>query len=166
MFPNVTNYVGDLGYGLGGGGNKVRLFHQSGELIDTLEYDDKEPWPECADGDGPTLELISWSSDNTIAESWQCGYAYGSPAKENGDGLGLSDLSNKSIRIYPNPTETFITISYSTESIVEIFDISGHLHIKTSKSEVNIAHLPKALYIVKVRDKNTLKESIYKVIKK
>ena len=44
------------------GGDQVRLFNSNNSLIDFVEYDDKNPWPECADGNGGTLELINHNS--------------------------------------------------------------------------------------------------------
>ena len=35
-FPGV-NHIGDLGYGLGGGGDQVRLFNSNNSLIDFVE---------------------------------------------------------------------------------------------------------------------------------
>ena len=60
-----------------------------------MEYDDKAPWPICADGNGASLELILYDSDNTLPESWQCGLIHGSPGSENGSG----DLNTSNIVI-------------------------------------------------------------------
>ena len=37
LFPDVENYVGDLGFGLSGGGELIRLFDSSGVLVDAVE---------------------------------------------------------------------------------------------------------------------------------
>lgn len=42
----------------------------SNVTIDTVTYDDGSPWPTNPDGDGPSLELIDVSSDNSLAVSW------------------------------------------------------------------------------------------------
>ena len=81
-FPDVP-FIGDLGYGLGGGGDQVRLFDTNENLVDFVDYDDTTPWPDCADGNGPTLELTSWDTDNELAENWACINDYGSPGREN-----------------------------------------------------------------------------------
>jgi hypothetical protein len=83
QFPEVTNFIGDLGYGLGGGGDMVRLFDSNDTLMDEVEYDDEDPWPEQADGEGPTLELIYPYLDNSLAENWAASEGYGSPGREN-----------------------------------------------------------------------------------
>jgi len=83
LFPEVTNFIGDLGFGLGGGGDMVRLFDSYEILMDDVEYDDDDPWPVEADGTGATLELINPSLDNSLPENWIASIGYGSPGGEN-----------------------------------------------------------------------------------
>ena len=83
MFPEVANFIGDLGFGLGGGGDMVRLFDSYEILKDDVEYDDDDPWPVEADGTGSTLELINPSLDNSLPENWIASIGYGSPGGEN-----------------------------------------------------------------------------------
>ena len=83
LFPDVNPYYGDLGFGLGGGGDFVRLFDYNGLLVDIVEYDDIAPWDTLADGSGPTLELNHPSLDNTLGESWSASQGYGTPGAVN-----------------------------------------------------------------------------------
>ncbi len=83
LFPNVNFYYGDLGFGLSGGSDHVRLFDSTGSLVDIVEYDDDLPWPTTADGDGPTLELKNPSLDNANWESWSSSEGYGTPGALN-----------------------------------------------------------------------------------
>jgi hypothetical protein len=83
LFPEVSNFIGDLGFGLGGGGDIVRLFDSYEILMDDVEYDDEDPWPIEADGTGATLELIDPSLDNSLPENWMASIGYGSPGSEN-----------------------------------------------------------------------------------
>jgi len=83
LFPGIANIIGDLGFGLGGGGDLVRLFDSNEILIDEVEYDDEEPWPIEADGTGATLELIDPSLDNSLAENWLASIGHGSPGSDN-----------------------------------------------------------------------------------
>ena len=70
-FPNISNFVGDLGFGFSGDGELLRLIDSSGELIiDKVEYKNSSPWPSSPDGYGPTLELINPFFDNELAENW------------------------------------------------------------------------------------------------
>ena len=83
LFPEVTNFIGDLGFGLGGGGDMVRLFDSYEQLIDVVEYDDGGVWPVEADGSGATLELIHPSLDNTSATNWGYSIDNGTPGEIN-----------------------------------------------------------------------------------
>ena len=83
LFPDVNPYYGDLGFGLGGGGDFVRLFDYNGLLVDIVEYDDIAPWDTLADGSGPTLELNHPSLDNTLGENWSASQGYGTPGAVN-----------------------------------------------------------------------------------
>ena len=69
-FPSIINFVGDLGFGLSGGGELIRLFNSNGNLVDEVTYDDADPWPAEPDGAGPTLELIHPSLDNDLGVNW------------------------------------------------------------------------------------------------
>ena len=83
LFPDVNPYYGDLGFGLGGGSDDVRLFDSNGLLVDIVEYDDIAPWDTLADGSGPTLELNHPSLDNTLGENWSASQGYGTPGAVN-----------------------------------------------------------------------------------
>lgn len=58
------------GFGLGNGGDTVRLFDAQSNLVDEVAYDDGGAWPSAAAGDGPSLELIHPGLDNAVAGSW------------------------------------------------------------------------------------------------
>ena len=75
-----------LGWALGNGGDRVRVFDNIGALVDFVEYDDLAPWPTAANGTGPSLELIHPSLDNTLASSWAAstnGAPHGTPGVQN-----------------------------------------------------------------------------------
>ena len=76
-FPSVINFAGDLGFGLSGGGELIRLFDSNGNLVDEVTYDDADPWPAEADGAGPTLELIHPFLDNGLGQNWSASDIYG-----------------------------------------------------------------------------------------
>ena len=83
LFPDVSPYFGDLGFGLGGGSDFVRLFDSNGLLVDRVEYDDIDPWPTGPVGTWPTLELIHPSRDNALGENWAAANGNGTPGEIN-----------------------------------------------------------------------------------
>ena len=75
-------------------GEDIILKDNNNNTVDSLVYDDNLPWVCPPDGDGPSLELIDPSSDNTVATNWKSSdYATGiiiankevfcTPGKEN-----------------------------------------------------------------------------------
>ena len=69
-FPFTPDYDGSGNFGLGNGGDAVRIWNADGILTDIVVYDDGDPWPTAPDGDGPTLSLLDPDLDNSLAESW------------------------------------------------------------------------------------------------
>jgi hypothetical protein len=134
LFPDVGNYVGDIGFGLSGGGELIRLFDSSGVLMDAVEYDDSDPWPEEPDGNGPTLELINPNVDNALAENWAASAGYGSPGSLNSSYLSNEDEVLTSTEFilnnnYPNPFNPVTTISYTLPQAalvrMTVYDLLG-----------------------------------------
>ena len=139
LFPDVSNYVGDLGFGLSGDGELIRLFDSSGVLVDAVEYDDSDPWPEEPDGNGPTLELINPNVDNALAENWSASSGYGSPGSLNSSYMSNEDEVLTSTEFilnynYPNPFNPVTTISYKLPQAalvrMTIYDLLGR-QVKT-----------------------------------
>ena len=83
FYPDIDHYFGDLGFGLGRSNDYVRLFDSSKLLVDEVNYNDAGSWPAEADGNGPTLELINPSLDNTLGENWIASNGNGTPGAIN-----------------------------------------------------------------------------------
>ncbi|MBX2929317.1 MAG: T9SS type A sorting domain-containing protein [Saprospiraceae bacterium] len=72
------------------------------------------------------------------------------------------------IKVFPNPTSDFIKIGYPIGDRIEVVDLNGKvvqsMHTNQStEQEINIQHLPKGVYIVRMQEK-ALRVS-YKIIK-
>lgn len=79
LWPYVTNVIGEFDFGLGNGGDGVRLYDASGKLRYVLRYDDASPWPADADGLGYTLELDDENGNPNDPATWIAGCPHGSP---------------------------------------------------------------------------------------
>ena len=142
FFPGSGPVIGNLGFGLSGGGELLRLYNENGVLIDQVLYDDSDPWPEEADGGGSTLELINPSFENSLPESWNySNELYGTPGAENSTYHGLSSENIFPVPIeymlhqnYPNPFNPATVIKYEIPTqgrvAITIFDILGREIIK------------------------------------
>ena len=90
---NADTYPGSVshnGTSLLNNGETLTLTDLSGQLVDIVTYSDgfqgdDDTWPQGADAEGATLELIDPNTDNNLAESWQDSYVIpgGTPGYEN-----------------------------------------------------------------------------------
>ncbi len=72
------------GQQLSNGGETIELRTASGQVIDSVEYDDGGDWPTACDGDGPSLELNGPTLDNSLAANWSASLVNGgTPGAEN-----------------------------------------------------------------------------------
>jgi hypothetical protein len=90
----IATYTGALS----NGGEQITLTDDSSTIVDTLTYDDADPWPTSPDGGGPSLELIDYLADNQLAQNWRASLAAsGTPAEVNSNyNVVLPELSNVS----------------------------------------------------------------------
>jgi hypothetical protein len=99
---------------------KIVLADAYGNIIDSVEYFDADPWPTSADGCGTYLDLVNTALDNNIASSWV--------AKNDNTSTTQSFLPSSSFTIYTNPVFNSITIqSEKVVTGVKVFTILGAL---------------------------------------
>ena len=66
-----TGTVGQWDDGsLGDGGEQITLVNAEGQVVQQLTYDDAGIWPDRADGDGSTLELVDSLGDLNAGANW------------------------------------------------------------------------------------------------
>lgn len=134
-YSNVPLAVGNLPFGLGRN-DAVRLYARTGFLVDSVDYDNNAPWPNQADGNGYTLELLSVSADNRLPESWAGSLIYGgTPGK--GNRLTAVETKENTGRPeqfileqnYPNPfnpsTEIAYVIPKPAKVKLVVYDVQG-----------------------------------------
>lgn len=136
QYSGISPLFGELGYGLAGGSDAVRLFDADGILVDSLSYLDEDPWDSGADGTGYTLELIDPNSDNSLPVSWEASSVLkGTPGAQNSAFL-VSEEVEVSVpekillnQNYPNPFNPSTTISFeipqSSYVRLVVFDMLG-----------------------------------------
>lgn len=141
QFPNVRKKTGNMDFGLGNGGDCIRLYNQYIEFIDSVCYSDDYPWPPLADGDGSSLALLGPYLNNDLAEYWsdQCWLTPGrenalksdgplSVIKQSADPASSDFWLGKN---YPNPFAINTTIEYglnrSGDVLLIVCDLSGKI---------------------------------------
>lgn len=118
-YPAVPNILGNLNSGLGGGGESLFLYDNSGKLVDSLTYDDHTPWPTEADGNGSSLELDNPSHDNSLGINWRASVGHGTPGAINSTYVVGTGYTNKPVptefllqQNYPNPFNPYTNIKF------------------------------------------------------
>ncbi len=85
-FQTVYGFAPDGQYkgSLSNDGERLELSDPYGNIIDSLTYNDANPWDEAPDGGGPSLELLNVSWDNNEALNWfRSDTPCGTPNAEN-----------------------------------------------------------------------------------
>ena len=117
IYPEVSNITGNLGFGLGRG-DQVRLYSPILQLVDSVAFDNKAPWPVMADGYGYSLSLKSVQFDNSLGNYWEASLEKGgTPGRINDSRMTqVEDMTTPSQfdlkQNYPNPFNAFTTIKY------------------------------------------------------
>ena len=135
IFPDIDVCMGNLGFGLSGKGETVRMVDAAGALMDSVTYDDVEPWPTRANGQNATLSLINPLLDNALASSWKASKGHGTPGARN-DIYKPYDPHTSTVSTplmlkqnYPNPFNVSTSISIRTleacHVTVNIYAASG-----------------------------------------
>ena len=104
-------------------------------------------------------------SNNILSQGFQQPYYLTTRLSENLSG-------SISVTIYPNPSENYLTINFSSETLspltMEVFDLTGKLLLKkllpskTLKSEIDISQLAAAIYFLKI---NSAEQNIFNTYK-
>jgi|GEM_PF-308626 len=85
-FQTVYGFAPDGQYkgSLSNDGERLELSDPYGNIIDSLTYNDANPWDEAPDGGGPSLELLNPSMDNNDPLNWfRSDNTCGTPNAEN-----------------------------------------------------------------------------------
>ncbi|MEO8231359.1 MAG: CotH kinase family protein [Ignavibacteriota bacterium] len=144
LFPEVQNVIGNVGFGLSGSGELIRLYDDQMNIMDSLIYDDSSPWPTQPDGNGPTLSLKNPDLDNTLGENWLASIGYGTPGKINDIFVSVDNEKEilpteyELLQNYPNPFNPITNIKFAipiaSNVTLKVFDIIGN-EVKTLLNE-------------------------------
>ncbi|MDZ7346615.1 MAG: CotH kinase family protein, partial [candidate division KSB1 bacterium] len=120
LFPRLQTVYGNMPFDFSNSGDAVVLCRPSGEAADSVFYSDEWPWPETADGQGYTLELIDPNSDRNQPSSWTASQIFGGtpgrPFRKESVIAGIEKAAPPIFSLsqnYPNPFNSETRIRYS-----------------------------------------------------
>ncbi|MBE0638028.1 MAG: lamin tail domain-containing protein, partial [Bacteroidales bacterium] len=136
--PDLDCFIGDFEFGLSTNGELLRLFNNTGELIDQVNYGAELPWPEEPNGQGPTLELKNPFLDNSLPESWCASSSYGTPGEVNSCTVYTvvnNDLFPITTAVFPNPAtgRTNVKVNHLKEGelTIQVFNSKAEQILNT-----------------------------------
>ncbi len=180
QYAGVTNYVGNLSFGLAKSGDCIRLFNYRGELADSVWYMPVWPWVESPNGRGHSLALINPSLNNNYFGNWSASIGTGTPGEANDilqaipqTGGKLVDRGDALFSCYPNPFGNELNIVFQIRRpgtirisminssgmvcsyYTETFSQPGmkEVHWDLTKNRPDI---PKGIYVVRIETSSTV----------
>ena len=78
--------------------------------------------------------------------------------------LSVEDAMAMGIRIYPNPFSSVITVDYSEDLQLTLFNVLGQQVLSSSSKTINISKLDQGTYILRTKDSNNTINN-FKIIK-
>ena len=157
-------------------GERLALEHAFGDVIWEMEYMDRAPWPEEADGDGYSLVLVRPDQQRppNLPSSWRASSSVGGSP-------GASDAAATSVLAprthcrhtvgspYPNPVRDRVAIPVEvcrpTSVDIALYDIlgrnAGYIHDVrinpgSQRVEVNLPFVSPGIYLVQLTDGGAL----------
>lgn len=157
-------------------GESLALEHAFGDVIWEMEYKDRTPWPEGADGDGYSLVLVQPDQQRppNLPSSWRTSSSVGGSP-------GAHDAASTSVMTpqtncrhavgspYPNPVHDRVTIPVEvcrpTSIHVALYDLLGRsveymhdvrVHPGSHGVEVNLPPVSPGIYLMHLGDGDTL----------
>jgi hypothetical protein len=166
-FPFLSYNLNPFVFGFSSNGEVLRLFDSSGELYQVMRYDSDASWPQGADGNGYTLELVDYNGDLSNGNNWTIGCPEGSPFTgviNPCPVLSVNEAENiaGNINVFPNPSNGLFNIHLEDKGLssskiqIDIFNYIGqHVFSQTFPSntedvQIDFSANPKGVYILKL----------------
>ena len=139
------------------GGERLQLLDASNAVIRDFSYNNKDPWPESPDGNGPSLVLLrpTTNPDHSLGINWRASYAIGgSPGADdalsyntwagtNGitdligigddDGDGYFNLVEYALGMNPHQSSTAAKPVVATQAVNVLGVVSDYLTITITR---------------------------------
>jgi hypothetical protein len=166
-FPFLPITISPFVFGFSSNGEVLRLYDVDGKLYQVIRYDNDVSWPQGADGNGYTLELVDYNGDLSNGSNWTIGCPEGSPNTgiiNPCPVLSINESENNAsnINVFPNPSNGLFNIHFEDEELssskiqIDIFNYIGqHVFSETFPSntedvQIDFSANPKGVYILKL----------------
>lgn len=137
-YPGVP-IAGDYSSRLSNTGEWITLVDRDGNVIESVRYNDVAPWPESADGDGPSLVRNDPALDPALATSWRASSTTGgNPGSDDGIPFTGDPLAD-------NDRDGFVAIIEYAQGLSDNIPSVGE-HLMTSTIEVSGTVYPSVSY--------------------
>lgn len=165
IYPNTDNLlIGNIEFGFGGN-DEINLYTPEGKILDLVNYDNNNPWPEGADETGYSIELKNPKLDNNVGQNWEVSLPLGgTPFEKNSSYDSLTTVYNAEINSelisYELTPELKLNISSNSKiNRLIVSDINGRI-VKTKditsllrKTYLDLSDLNSGFYLIRVRTK-------------
>ena len=176
---NITGTHQWVSGGLKNSGEDIAIENTVGDTVAYIDYDDSSPWPDKADGDGPSMVFCNVNLDNNDGANWSLATNF--VTTFNGDsifgdpgtgcipiGFGTPEMNDEFV-VYPNPAHNAINISSNgKEYLVRIYNISGslvkELKINNTSTKVSLDNLNSGMYYIQFTNLKTGQQANKKLI--
>ncbi|MEM6645548.1 MAG: lamin tail domain-containing protein [Bacteroidota bacterium] len=140
--PDALPILGPWGGRLSNGGETITLFRPDAPpteepdffpqgIEDKVIYNDRAPWPEAADGEGPSIRRLDRNAVGSAPGNWR---ANTTPLPIDGADDTLPDADYTLSTAYPNPFSTATTLQLRVRTPqqvrVRVYDVLGR-HVET-----------------------------------
>ncbi|MBK5212201.1 MAG: T9SS type A sorting domain-containing protein [Flavobacteriaceae bacterium] len=177
----VENTYEELNFGTGETA-RFRIFYRDIELNSNThitvtkpdgsvlyDYDFVSPWPDY---------VAAWAQWNFPIDNTSMNGVYTITAQFGGHtyqtlfgvntNLGIEDLQQTEITLYPNPTTNFVFVEATSQiEKIQVYDLMGRKVIEASpaseKTELNLGHLKTGMYIAVISSEG--KKTVKKIVK-
>ena len=160
--------------GLSNGGEDITLVDNFGRTVDSVDFDDRAPWPANAgqvgpDGNGSSIELqTALTTDNNNGSNWIASalavpgvmvngfQVFGSPGNPYTTGINAVNTDKNVINIYPNPTRGMVTIETTADVAqrIQLISMEGKvlrdMRSVNNQTQLDLSELANGVYFLKV----------------
>lgn len=166
-FPFMPITISPFVFGFSSNGEVLRLYDVDGKLFQVMHYDNAVSWPQGADGNGYTLELVDYNGDLSNGSNWTIGCPEGSPYTGIINpcpvlSINESEKIASTINVFPNPSNGLFNIHFEEEELssskiqINIFNYIGQNVFSeifppyTEDIQIDFSTNPKGIYILKL----------------